>query len=67
MCAWSQLTFSAIPVSISTVSLTGRQEKIANNSKCTGREKTSEKRNIKLLYLVFVPSVFGEKFPTAEF
>jgi hypothetical protein len=54
---------------------------IAKNSKWTGREKTSEKKRDKILsfhicvvtayqYLaafVFVPSVFGEKFPTAEF
>jgi hypothetical protein len=51
---------------------------MAKNSKCTGREKTSEKRDIKFLSyqvclvtnlsaFVFVPSVFGEKFTTAEF
>jgi hypothetical protein len=40
-------------------------KKIAKNSKCTGREKTSKKRN--LAAFVFVPSIFGEKFPTAEF
>jgi hypothetical protein len=41
-------------------------EKIAKNSKCTGREKTSEKET-SVASFVFVPSVFGEKFPTAEF
>jgi hypothetical protein len=41
-------------------------EKIAKNSKCTGREKTSEKKR-HLAAFVFVPSVFREKFPTAEF
>jgi hypothetical protein len=52
MFAWSQLDFSAIPVSISAVSLTGRQvnskrrlQRIQN----VQEEKTSEKRNIKLL------------------
>jgi hypothetical protein len=50
---------------------------MAKNSKCTGREKTSEKRDIKFLSFkptyqhlaafVFVPSVFGKKFTTAEF
>jgi hypothetical protein len=53
---------------------------MAKNSKCTGSEKTSEKRDIKFLSFksfkptyqhlaafVFVPSVFGEKFTTAEF
>jgi hypothetical protein len=31
------------------------------------REKTSEKSDIYVAAFVFVPSVFGEKFPTAEF
>jgi hypothetical protein len=35
-------------------------------AKCMGREKTSEKKR-HLAAFVFVPSVFGEKFPTAEF
>jgi hypothetical protein len=72
MFAWSQLDFSAIPVSISAVSLRRLstyifldfkvakwavsslthssnpfQVNIAKNSKCTGREKTPEKRDIK--------------------
>jgi hypothetical protein len=49
----SQLDFSAIPISISAVSLIGGQtwqnvnsEKTAKNSKCTGRENTSEKADI---------------------
>jgi hypothetical protein len=52
MIAWSQLDFSAIPVSISEVSLTSRQtrqnvnSRVSNNSKCAGMEKTSEKRDI---------------------
>jgi hypothetical protein len=47
MFAWTQLGFSAILVSISAVSLTsGQTWQNAKNSKCTGREKTSEKRDI---------------------
>ena len=42
------------------------KEKIANNSKCTGREKTPEKKKHPAAF-VFVPTVFGEKFPTAKF
>jgi hypothetical protein len=54
MFAWSQLDFSAIPVSI-ICSLLNKQknlakckqeEKIGKNSKCIGREKTSEKRDM---------------------
>jgi hypothetical protein len=56
--------------------------KFCKDSKCAGREMTSEKRDIKLVSFhicvvtnlsapiaafVFVPYVFGEKFPTAEF
>jgi hypothetical protein len=33
---------------------------------CTGREKDIRKKR-HLADFVFVPSVFGEKFPTAEF
>jgi hypothetical protein len=50
MFALSQLDFSAVPVSISAVSLTGRQTwqnvNTAKNSKCKGKEKTSEKRDV---------------------
>jgi hypothetical protein len=67
------MNFSAIPVSISPVSLTTKQtwkkfkqqEKIAKNSKCAGREKLSEKRDISCFCLC--SSLFGEMFPTAEF
>jgi hypothetical protein len=52
MFAWTQLDFSAIPDSISAVSVTGRKNWPTVNSKrrckefkCTGREKTSEKRD----------------------
>jgi hypothetical protein len=70
MFAQSKLEFSPILVSISAVSLTGRQtwqngERIAKNSKCTGREKTSEKE-ISNCFCLF-SFCFGEKFPTAEF
>jgi hypothetical protein len=40
-------------------------EKIAKNSKCTGKEKTPEKETSSCFCLV--PSVFGKKFPKAEF
>jgi hypothetical protein len=49
VCLVSELDFSAIPVLISAVSFTGRQawqnvnsREDCENSKCTGREKTSE-------------------------
>jgi hypothetical protein len=73
MFAWSQLDFSAIPISISAVSLTNRQT--WNNR--TVREDCKEFRMYRkgkdivkerhLPAFVFVPSVFWEKFPTAEF
>jgi hypothetical protein len=55
MFAWSRLDFSANPVSISAVSLTGRQ---------TWQKVISKKRH--LAAFVFAPPVLGEKFPTAE-
>jgi hypothetical protein len=66
--------FSAIPLSISAVSLTGGQNwqngnskrKLQRNKYVSRREKTSEKET-SIAAFVFVPSVFGEKFPTAEF
>jgi hypothetical protein len=72
MFAWSQLDFSAIPVSISAVSLTGRQTwQIVNSKRRLQRINVQEgKRHQKKRHLaafVFVPSVFGYKFPTAEF
>jgi hypothetical protein len=70
------LDFSAIPVSISAISLTGRQTwqnvnskrglQIIQNAYCIEREKTSEKKR-HLAAFVLVPSVVGEKFLTAEF
>jgi hypothetical protein len=73
MFAWSQLDFSVIPVSISAVSLTGRQTWQNVNSKrrfkefkmYRKRKDIREKRHV--VAIVFVPSVFGEKFPTTEF
>jgi hypothetical protein len=73
MFAWSQLDFSAIPVSISAVSLTVRQTWQNVNSKRRCKEfdmyrKGKEIRKKRHLdAFVFVPSVFGERFPTAEF
>jgi hypothetical protein len=73
MFAWSQLDISAIPVSISAVSLTDRQTGQNINSKrrwkelimCRMGKDIRKKRHLDAF--VFVPSVFGEKFPTAEF
>jgi hypothetical protein len=73
MFAWSQLNFSAIPISISAISITSRQTwQNANRRKDFKEFKMyrkgkdiSTKRH--LAAFVFVPSVFGEKFPTAEF
>jgi hypothetical protein len=42
-----------------------QEERTAMNSKCIGREKTSEKKH--LAAFVLVPSAVGEKFSTAEF
>jgi hypothetical protein len=70
MFAWSQLDLSAIPVSISAVSLTRRQTwKNVNNKRRLPRIHRYRKgKDIKhLATFVFVPSVFGEKFPTAKF
>jgi hypothetical protein len=74
MFAWSQLDFSAIPVSISAVSLTGRQSWQNVNSKRrlqiiiqnVQEGKRHQKKRL-LVAFVFVTSVFGEKFPTAEY
>jgi hypothetical protein len=72
MFAWSQLDFSAIPVS-TAVSLAGRQTWQNVNSKKDCKEfkiyrKGKDIRKKRhLAAFVFVPSVFGDKFPTAEF
>jgi hypothetical protein len=73
MFAWSQLDFSAIPVSISAVSLTSRQtwQNVNNTRRFQIIQNVQEgKRHQKKIHLaafVVVPSVLGEKFPTAEF
>jgi hypothetical protein len=73
MFAWSQLHFSAIPVSISGISLTGRQtlQNVRIKRRLQRIENVLEgKRNQKkrhLAAIVFVPSVLGEKFSTSEF
>jgi hypothetical protein len=75
MFAWSQLDFSAIPVSISAVSLTSRE--ICQNVNSKRRlhriknvqegKRHQKKETSSCFTVVLVPSVFGEKFPTAEF
>jgi hypothetical protein len=73
MFAWSQLDFSAITVSISAVSLTSRQtwQNVNSKRRLQRIQNVQEgKRHHKKRHLaafVFVPSGFGEKFPTAEF
>jgi hypothetical protein len=73
MFAWPQLDFSAIPVLISAVSLTGRQtcQNINSKRKCKEFKMYRKGKDIRkkrhLPAFVFVPFVFGEKFPTAEF
>jgi hypothetical protein len=73
MFAWSQLDFSAIPVSIAAISLTGRQTWQNVNSKRrlqrihNAQEGKRHRKKRHLAAFVFVPSAFGEKFPTAEF
>jgi hypothetical protein len=73
MFAWSPLDFSAIPVSISAVSLIGRQtwQNVNSREDCKELKMFRKGKDIRkkrhLAGFVFVPSVFGEKFPTAEF
>jgi hypothetical protein len=73
MFAWSQLDFSAIPVSISAVSLTSRQTWQNLNSKRrlqkiqNVQEGKRHKKMRRLAAFVFVPFVFGEKIPKAEY
>jgi hypothetical protein len=73
MIAWSQLDFSAIPFSISAVSLTGRQtwQNVNSKRRCKElkmyRKGKAIRKKRHLAAFVFVLSVFGEKFPTAEF
>jgi hypothetical protein len=73
MFAWSQLTLYAIPVSISAVSLTGRQlwQNVNRKRRLQRIQNVQEgkrhQKKINLAAFVFFPSVFVEKFPTAEF
>jgi hypothetical protein len=67
MFAWSQLDFSAIPLSISAVSLTGRQtwQNVTVREDCKEFKMYRKGKEIRkkrhLAAFVFVPSVFGEK------
>jgi hypothetical protein len=71
--AWSQPDFSAIPVSISAVFLTSSQtsQNVNNKRRCKEFKMYRKGQDIRkkrhLAAFVFVTSVFGEKFPTAEF
>jgi hypothetical protein len=73
MYAWSQLGFPVIPVSISAVSLTSRQTwKYVNSKRRLQRiQNEQEGKNTRkkghLAAFILFPSVFGEKFQTAEF
>jgi hypothetical protein len=73
MFAWSLLDISAIPVSISAVSLTGRQtwQNVKSKRRCKEFKMYRMGKHIRkkrhLDAFVFVPSVFGKKLPTAEF
>jgi hypothetical protein len=68
-----QAGLPAIPASISAVSLTSRQTWQNVNSKRRLQRiqnvqegKRHQKKETSSYAFVFVPSVFGEKFPTAE-
>jgi hypothetical protein len=73
MFAWSQLDFSAIPVSISAVSLTGRQTWQDVNSKRRLQRiqnvQEGKRHKKKVTSSCFFPCYFcfGKKFPTAEY
>jgi hypothetical protein len=65
MFAWSQLDFYVIPVSISALSVTAVRE---NCKEYQMYRKGKDIRKMRqLAVFVFVPSLCGEKFPTAEF
>ncbi len=69
MIAWAQLDFSVIPVSISAVPLTSRQtwQNVNSGEDCKEFKMYRKGKDIRHLAVsVSVPSVFGEKFPTAE-
>jgi hypothetical protein len=71
--AWSRLDFSAIPVSISAVSFTGRQTWQNVNSKRRQQiiQNVQKGKDIRkkrhFAAFVFVPPIFEEKFLIAEF
>jgi hypothetical protein len=77
MYAWSQLDFATIPVSISAVSSRKLPTYILLDFKIAKWAETSNLKKLlnlcgnqlmqHLATFVFVPSVFGEKFPTAKF
>jgi hypothetical protein len=73
MFAWSQLDFSAIPVSISAVSLTSRHCNLAkvNSRRLQRIQNVQEGKSIikksHLAAFVFVPSVFGRSFKQLNF
>jgi hypothetical protein len=66
MFAWTQLDFSAIPVSLSAVSLTGRHDwqNVNSKSRCKEFKMYRKGKDIRkkrhLAASVFVPSVLGE-------
>jgi hypothetical protein len=68
MFGWSQLDFSA-SVSISAVSLTSRQtwQNVNSKRRLQRIQNVQEGKRLQkkrhLAVFVFVPSVFGEKFP----
>jgi hypothetical protein len=69
MFAWSQLDFTAIPVSISAVSLTGRQtwQNVNSKRRCKDFKMYRKGKDIRKKRHLAAFAVFGEKFPTAEF
>jgi hypothetical protein len=73
MFAWPCLYFSAIPVSISAVSSTGRQtwQNVKVSEDCKEfkihRKRKAMRKKRYLAAFVIVPSFCKEKSPTAEF
>jgi hypothetical protein len=74
MFAWSQPDFSAIPVSISAVSLTCRQtwQNVNNKRRLQSIQSVQEGKRVKkketsTLFLSLFHLFLGDKFPTAGF
>jgi hypothetical protein len=75
MFAWSQLDFSAIPVSISAVSLTNRQtwqnvtskRRLQRTQYVLYRKGKDIRKKRHLAVFVFVPSVLGRSFQQLNF